>query len=72
MDNEIFEALDKIDVLGRQVEAILELIMMSDSSVTPSAVTTGAEMALDMHTELMSCVSVFEKKIRDDMKSKDS
>lgn len=64
MNETIFNAFDSIDCLSAQISAILELIMMADTSTAPSAMTTAAEMCLDMHTDLMKEVNVINAELK--------
>lgn len=53
MKQEIFDAINSINVLSEQVSAVLDLIMISDSDYVPQSVRTAAEMGLTIHDEMM-------------------
>lgn len=60
-----------INCLSDQISALLDLIMMSESSVDHQSVATAAEMCLTLHDELMSEVNKIEADWRATLKNND-
>lgn len=61
----MIEHLNIINALSDQIEALLDLISMSEDSVRHQSVITAAEMALNMHDELMAEIKKIENEWRE-------
>lgn len=61
MTKRLFDLLDDIDILHRQIQALLELIAMAgDTGNVPDSIGTAAEMALNIHEDMMQGVKKLE------------
>lgn len=62
----ILDNIDIINALSDQIAALLDLMMMSESSVDIKSIKTASEMCLTMHDELMNEVKKIEQKVKED------
>lgn len=68
MNKGLLEHKNTIDCLSDQIEALLDLMQMTESSVAIESIKTASEMCQTMHIELMREVEKIVEKIDGDVK----
>lgn len=61
MDDEFIENINVIDALADQIQALLDLMAVSEDSVDMRSIKTASEMCLNMHIELMDEIKKIQK-----------
>lgn len=62
---DIYNESNTIDVLEGQINALLDLMQMCDSSTSIESINTASEMCSTVFTELMAEVNKIESKVKE-------